>query len=173
MPRRPGPLNPSSSPLALFGSELRVHRERAGLSQDQLGSKTNYTGSLVGAVERARDMPKREFAVAADLALAADGALTRLWDGLLKSSVYPPWFDWPLHEAETTVLRAFELSVVYGLLQTEDYARALLYGDEPAVEARMARQSVPRPGGPGHAPAGLRARRRGTVARGRRPSGDA
>ncbi|MBC6459446.1 helix-turn-helix domain-containing protein [Actinomadura sp. HBU206391] len=142
MPKRFSPLDPSSSPLALFGSELRTYRERAGLSHDQLGSKTDYTGSYVGAVERAQEMPKRRFAVAADLALETVGALTRLWDGLLKPSVYPPWFDWPIHEAEATLLRAFELSVVYGLLQTGDYARDLLYGDEAAVEARIARQSV-------------------------------
>ncbi|MCW2900131.1 MAG: transcriptional regulator, family [Streptosporangiaceae bacterium] len=142
MPRRSNPLDPTSSPLALFGSELRTYRDRVGLSQEQLGSKTNYTGSYVGAVERAEEMPKRRFAVAADVALNTVGALTRLWDGLLKKSVYPPWFNWPIHEAEATVLRSFQLSVVDGLLQTEDYARDLLYGDEVAVEARMARQSI-------------------------------
>jgi transcriptional regulator with XRE-family HTH domain len=142
MPRRPNPLDPSSSPLALFGSELRTYRERAGLSQEQLGGKTNYTGSYVGAVERAGEMPKRRFAVASDLALDTAGALTRLWDGLLQKSVYPPWFNWPIHEVEATVLRTFQLSVIYGLLQTEDYARDMLYGDEAAVEARLARQNI-------------------------------
>jgi transcriptional regulator with XRE-family HTH domain len=142
MPRRPNPLDPSSSPLALFGSELRTYRERSGLSQEQLGSKTNYAGSFVGAVERAEEMPRREFALKMDPALDTGDALTRLWDGLLKPSVYPSWFDWHLHEADATVLRSFELSVVYGLLQTEDYARDLLYGDETAVAGRMARQEI-------------------------------
>ncbi|MFL6053012.1 MAG: Scr1 family TA system antitoxin-like transcriptional regulator [Actinoallomurus sp.] len=142
MPRRSSPLDPSSSPLALFGSELRFLRERAGLSQDQAGAKANYSGSHIGSIERAEDMPLRNFAEAMDKALDGSGILTRLWDGLLKRSVYPPWFDWPIHEAAATTLRAFELSVVHGLLQNEEYARALLGGNEAAVQARMARQEI-------------------------------
>jgi DNA-binding XRE family transcriptional regulator len=88
MPRRPNPLDPSSSPLALFGSELRFLRERAGLSQDQAGTKANYSGSHIGSVERAEDMPLRAFAVKMDQVLDGDGILPRLWDGLLKRSVH-------------------------------------------------------------------------------------
>src|SRR3954451_9410657 len=117
MPRRPNPLDPSSSPLALFGSELRFLRERAGLSQDQAGAKANYSGSHIGSVERAEDMPLRDFAVKMDKALGGNGILPRLWDGLLKRSVHPPWFDWPIHESAAAALHAFELSVVHGLLQ--------------------------------------------------------
>ncbi|MGI8332012.1 helix-turn-helix domain-containing protein [Actinomadura scrupuli] len=142
MPRRPHPLDPTSSPLALFGSELRTYRERAGLSQEQLGARTNYAGSFVGAVERAQEMPRREFALKMDPALETGDALTRLWDGLLKPSVYPSWFDWRLHEIDASVLRTFQLAVIYGLLQTEDYARDLLYGDETAVAGRLARQEI-------------------------------
>jgi hypothetical protein len=39
-------------------------------------------------------------------------------------------------------LRTYQLSVVYGLLQTESYARALLSGDEQAVAARLGRQAI-------------------------------
>jgi hypothetical protein len=40
---------------------------------------------------------------------------------------YPEWFrPFAQHEGEATALRAFELAVVPGLLQTEEYARALL-----------------------------------------------
>ncbi|MCO6006843.1 helix-turn-helix transcriptional regulator [Actinoallomurus purpureus] len=142
MPRRPNPLDPSSSPLALFGSELRFLRERAALSQDQVGAKANYSGSHIGSIERAEDMPLRDFAVKMDKVLNGNGILPRLWDGLLKRSVHPPWFDWPIHEAAADLLRSFHLAVVDGLLQTEAYARVLLHGDEQAVRARMARQEL-------------------------------
>ena len=142
MPRRPNPLDPSSSPLALFGAELRFLRERAGLSQDQAGARANYSGSHLGSIERAEEMPVRKLAVAMDRALNGDGVLQRLWDGLLKHSVHPPWFDWPSHEADAALLRSFELALVYGLLQTDEYARALLGGDERAVQARLARQEI-------------------------------
>ncbi|GAA0355044.1 helix-turn-helix domain-containing protein [Actinoallomurus spadix] len=142
MPRRPNPLDPSSSPLALFGAELRLLRERAGLTQDQAGTKANYSGTHIGAVERAEDMPLRNFAERMDDVLDGGGVLLRLWDGLLKRSVHPPWFDWPVHESAAGLLRSFELAVVYGLLQTEAYARTLLHGDEQKVRARLARQEV-------------------------------
>jgi transcriptional regulator with XRE-family HTH domain len=142
MPRRSHPLDPSSSPLALFGAELRFLRERAGLSQDQAGAKANYSGSHIGSIERAEDMPLRRFAEKMDQVLDGGGILPRLWDGLLKRSVHPPWFDWPIHESAADLLRSFQLALVYGLLQTEAYARALLHGDEQAVRARMARQEV-------------------------------
>ncbi|MEV5705291.1 helix-turn-helix transcriptional regulator [Actinoallomurus sp. NPDC052274] len=142
MPRRSSPLDPSSSPLALFGAELRLLRERAGLSQDQAGTKANYSGSHIGAVERAEDMPLRKFAERMDDVLDGSGVLLRLWDGLLKRSVHPPWFDWPVHESAAATLRAFEFSVVHGLLQNEEYVRALLGDNEAAVQARLSRQEI-------------------------------
>ena len=142
MPRRPSLLDPTASPLAFWGAELRVRREEAGLSQNQLGERTNYAGSYIGAVERAEEMPRRTFAASMDQTLDAGGALLRGWDGLLKNNVYPAWFDWPPYEASATMLRSFQLAVVHGLLQTEDYASDLLYGDENAVAGRLARQAI-------------------------------
>jgi hypothetical protein len=79
--------------------------------------------------------------------------LTRLWDHLKKSLKQRPygWFQRRADiEAESTALRWYEPLVVPGLLQTEDYARAIftahLNGDaddlDERVAARMARQAV-------------------------------
>jgi hypothetical protein len=115
----------------------------AGLTQDQLGARLYVSGSYIGAVERAKETCVRDLAVRADTELETQGEpLTHLWDGTMKGGAYPSWFDWPIYEAKATALRAFQLSVVDGLLQTADYARALLRGDEAAVEARMSRQNV-------------------------------
>lgn len=142
MPRKPIPLKPSASPLAAMGAEIRVLRERRTMSLDSLGERAGYSGSYIGAVERAEEMPKREFIEDMDVALNAEGALLRFWDHVLVPSVYPNWFDWPQHEADASILRAFELGLVYGLLQTEDYARAVLFEDEKALAGRMARQEI-------------------------------
>lgn len=87
-------------------------------------------------------------------ALASDGALLELRKVLkdhLRDRAYPGWFaDWPGKEAGAKRLRTFELVVVPGLLQTEDYARAVLstrVGDsddeiEEMVAARMERQAI-------------------------------
>ena len=76
----------------------------------------------------------------------------------LRHRAYPGWFArWADIEAEATALPSYEPLLVPGLLQTEDYARAILSarpgGDdddlEEQVAARMERQAiVSQPGGP-------------------------
>jgi len=79
--------------------------------------------------------------------------LTRLWDHLKKGQkqrLYGWFQQWADIEAQATVLRWYEPLVVPGLLQTEDYARAILsarpdgnLGDlGEQVAARLARQAV-------------------------------
>ena len=69
----------------------------------------------------------------------------------LRAAPFPAWFrDWLGAEREAMSLRSFELLVIPGLLQTEDYARAVLrtrvkVTDEEInemVTARMDRQSI-------------------------------
>src|SRR5262245_18938430 len=128
-------------PVVKFGNMLRKFRESAGLTLDRLGERMGYTGSFIGQVERAERPPLREVAERADKALGTGKVLTWLWDELLAGKVFfPEWFTWPQYEAKAIFLRSFELSVVYGLLQTEDYARTLLGEDATAVTARMSRQ---------------------------------
>ena len=88
------------------------------------------------------------------------GALTRLWEHLKKGQkqrLYGWFQEWADIEAQATVLRWYEPLVVPGLLQTEDYARAILSARpdgnladlEEQVAARMARQNIlERTGGP-------------------------
>jgi Domain of unknown function (DUF5753) len=60
---------------------------------------------------------------------------------LLEGESLPGWMrDWVDEERRASALRAFELSVVPGLLQTPDYARTVLDSDETAVNARLERQ---------------------------------
>lgn len=146
----------AASPLRVFGAELRHYRMRAGFSQEQLGARLYCSADLVGKVEHGQRVPTLEFAAACDAIPEMDtrGALVRLREhlqGHLKYRAYPGWFqDWPLKEAEAKMLRWFEPLLVPGLLQTEDYARALLrtrVGDtedeiEDMVAARMERQAI-------------------------------
>ena len=41
----------TASPLAFFGAELRRTRMEAGLTQEQLGQRIGYSGTLIGKVE--------------------------------------------------------------------------------------------------------------------------
>lgn len=143
----PRELDPSASALAYFGSELRRLRRAAGLSQERLGEIVNYTGALVGLVETAERNPGLDFTERCDGALGAEGALVRLWP-LVNKSGLPRWFQgYAELEARAVELRTYQAQVVHGLLQTEDYARAVLRPSRPAdldrlTAARMERQGM-------------------------------
>ncbi|WP_405924673.1 MULTISPECIES: helix-turn-helix domain-containing protein [unclassified Streptomyces] len=140
-------LDPSASPLDYFGSELRRQREAAGLRQGQLGDVIFCTGSLIGQVETAHKVPTREFAERIDAALMTDGAFSRLV-GLVLRSQLPSWFQaYAEMEAKAAYISSFQAQLVYGLLQTEGYARAVLGARsvedlDAKVAARLDRQRI-------------------------------
>ncbi|MFB7150395.1 helix-turn-helix domain-containing protein [Streptomyces virginiae] len=140
-------LDPSASPLDYYGSELRRLREDAGLNQAQLGSIVFCTGSLIGQVETTRRVPTRDFSERVDAALGTGGVFSRLV-GLVLRHQLPTWFQaYAEMEARAAYISTFQAQLVYGLLQTEAYARAVLgvrsEGDLDAkVAARMERQRI-------------------------------
>ena len=145
MPQRPKHLTPSRGPLDLFGSEVRRYRQMTGLSLAQLADQIPFAASTIGEIERGEASCDRVFAEECDRVLDSRDALSHLHDGLFdgRSAAFPKWFeDWPEYENQAETLRAYEPLVIYGLLQTPDYADVLLYGDQAAVQARMGRQSV-------------------------------
>ncbi|MGW8779280.1 helix-turn-helix domain-containing protein [Streptomyces sp. NPDC055796] len=140
-------LDPSASPLDYYGYELRRLREAAGLKQGQLGDIIYCTGSLIGQVECTKRVPTRDFSERVDAALGTDGTFSRLV-GLVLRSVLPTWFQqYAEMEARATFISAFQCQLVYGLLQTEAYARAVMGVEkldtlDTAVAARMDRQRI-------------------------------
>jgi transcriptional regulator with XRE-family HTH domain len=146
-------LDPSAGPLNFFGAELRRARSAAGLSQDQLGQRLGYSGAQVGKVETGERAPAQDFAEACDRTFSDAGGLfgrlyqlARRWDG-----GYPSWFaEWVDSERRATSLRWWEPLLIPGLLQTADYARAILAADPETTEdqldelvaARLERQAI-------------------------------
>jgi transcriptional regulator with XRE-family HTH domain len=138
------------SALALFAAELQAARARAGMSRDELAARINYSPSLVGMVESMRRVPRLDFAQRCDEALATTGTFARLHEHL-RTAPFPSWFrPFAQHEAEATSLRTFQVVLIPGLLQTGDYARALLSTKVGATEddvdqlvtARLERQAI-------------------------------
>jgi len=142
-----------SSAKKRFGAELRAHRTRRGWTQVELGAKIGYSGSYVSDVERGDKGATDDFAKRCDSEDAFDlpGTFLRLWEDLQRES-FPTWFApvVPI-EREAAKITGWELGAVPGLLQTEDYARALIrarkpHDDEEAVErilqGRMDRQGI-------------------------------
>ncbi|MGH4035095.1 helix-turn-helix domain-containing protein [Actinomycetota bacterium Odt1-20B] len=140
-------LDPSASPLDYYGSELRRLREAAGLKQGQLGECIFCTGSLVGQIETAKKVPTRDFSERVDAALGTDGVFSRLV-GLVLRSQLPSWFQaYAEMEARATFISTYQCQLVYGLLQTEEYARAVLGVEhkdrlDELVAARLERQRI-------------------------------
>ncbi|MEO3855773.1 helix-turn-helix transcriptional regulator [Acrocarpospora sp. B8E8] len=146
----PHELDPSASPLALLGSELRKYRLAANLSQEQLGEMINFSTGMISFIERAERAPRREFVELCEKALGLDGELLRLWP-LITMESSPQWFrPWLQIEPDARTLRTWQPLLIPGLLQTEEYARAILSGEpgmkpeqiEEAVAARMHRQTI-------------------------------
>ncbi|MGW6689236.1 helix-turn-helix domain-containing protein [Streptomyces sp. NPDC054961] len=140
-------LDPSASPLDYYGSELRRLREEAQLKQGQLGSIVFCAASLIGQIETARKVPTRDFSERVDAALGTGGVFSRLV-GLVLRSQLPTWFQaYAEMEARAAYISTFQAQLIYGLLQTEEYARAILgvrgdAGLDGQVAARIERQRI-------------------------------
>jgi transcriptional regulator with XRE-family HTH domain len=140
-----------ASPSTFLLGELRRARSAAGMSQEDLGKTINYSGSQVSAVENGQRPPTRDYLAAIDGALHTGGLFERLQSNLANFDQAPVWFrDWLLIEREATMIRWFEPLVVPGLLQTEDYTRAIIEGArligaaevEQRVATRMERRRI-------------------------------
>jgi transcriptional regulator with XRE-family HTH domain len=71
--------DPALSFSACVGTVLRRLRALQGLTQTELGRRTGYDGSYIGATERAAVRPSRVLIERCDHILQAGGALLTLW----------------------------------------------------------------------------------------------
>jgi transcriptional regulator with XRE-family HTH domain len=142
---------PVSTAVENFADELRAWRDRLGWSQAELGTRMGYSGSHVSSVETMNRTPTFEFAKKADEALGTPGTFVRLHKRITKEA-FPSWFT-PFvdFEARATRIHNWDARCLTGLIQVEDYARAIITSGRPdlsadAVErdvaARMERQQI-------------------------------
>ncbi|MFF3768128.1 helix-turn-helix domain-containing protein [Streptomyces sp. NPDC001922] len=137
--------------LRCFGRQLKLFREQAGLTQAELGARLGYGEDQVSAVEQGRRIPKPFLIDTADEVLAAGGVLAAMKEEVARTR-YPAFFrDAARLEAEAVELHVYDTHIVNGLLQTDEYARAVFSMrrpllDEETIEqrvtARLARQEV-------------------------------
>lgn len=137
--------------LQLFGQQLKLFRLRAGLDRAQFGALTGYSASTIASFEQGRRIPPPKFIDRADDVLDARGVL-KAGKRPVAQAQYPAFFqDAARLEAEAVALHVYATKAVPGLLQTEEYARAVFAMwrpllDEETVEqrvsARLARQEI-------------------------------
>jgi hypothetical protein len=152
----PGASSPTVSRREL-GAQLRALRAERGWTVEQVAERLLISSSKVSRLETGqRGASPRDIRDLCDLYGLGDEDRQRLAD-LAKAGKRQPWWQ-PLSlpystyvglEAEATQIRDFGLGVVPGLLQTRDYARAVLRAIVPArsadevenlLEGRIARQ---------------------------------
>ncbi|OII60968.1 DNA-binding protein [Streptomyces sp. CC53] len=140
--------DPSASPLAHFGHEVRIERERLGMSRKELGAEAHCGYSLVAKIEAGERVPGLDFAEACDRVFPnTGGRFVRLWPLALRYA-FPPWFRHYVElEAKATVVKMFHPTLLPGLVQTRPYAEAVLRTGRPTnledlVTARMGRQRI-------------------------------
>lgn len=140
-----------SSALQSFAAELRAQRKRAGWTQVQLADRIGFSGSFVSDVERCERSPALDFARACDREFGLPGTFER-WHELTNREAYPAFFAPVIpFEREAVRIHGWALAAVPGLLQTEDYARAVIRARWPTdgeaaidrtVTGRMERQEI-------------------------------
>jgi 4a-hydroxytetrahydrobiopterin dehydratase len=125
----------SAAVLKAVGRQIKAWRERAGLRQSELGSAIGYGEEQVSSVERGRRVPKPEFLDKADEVLDAGGIIAAMKRDVAEARYPKKVRDLARLENESVELRAYESHNVHGLLQTEEYARAV-----PHASARPQRR---------------------------------
>ncbi|KUN40076.1 DNA-binding protein [Streptomyces longwoodensis] len=140
-----------SGVLRVFGRQLKRFRVRAGLERPEFGSLTGYSVSTIAAYEQGRRVPPPRFIDQADEVLDAGGVLQEMKEEVARAQ-YPAFFrDAARLESEAVELHVYDTHLINGLLQTEEYARAVftmrrpLLSDETIEErvaARLARQKI-------------------------------
>ncbi|MBT2491033.1 helix-turn-helix transcriptional regulator [Streptomyces sp. ISL-96] len=131
----PGPkdLDPSSSPRALLGAELRHAREKEGLTQEELGQPLFVSGSFIGQLEAGTRRMMPEYAAKIDEILGTGGFFERNCKASTKSK-YPDHFAEAAEaEAIATAIKEYAPLLIPGLLQTEPYARAIFRAYQPTA----------------------------------------
>ncbi|MFI6371538.1 Scr1 family TA system antitoxin-like transcriptional regulator [Streptomyces sp. NPDC050546] len=149
MSRRNGGVGSGVSTAAVFGEVLKHFREAALLTQEGLAGRIPCDRSHVARVEAGTRVPTDGFSKTCDELLGTGGVLQRLWGRIdwYPQVEHPDWFQRRAEmDANAVKLYEYQDMVVPGLLQTADYARALLSqkarGEllEDRVRARLSRQ---------------------------------
>ena len=97
--------------VGFYAGELRRARKAAGLTQEQLAEKIQYSASMVAMVESARRAPSHIFSRRCDEVLDTGGLLGRILEDLITKDAMPEWFrPWVLVEQEATNLWTYELA---------------------------------------------------------------
>ncbi|MEU9963119.1 helix-turn-helix domain-containing protein [Streptomyces malaysiensis] len=135
MDRRP------RTPREKYGEELRLRRTAADMTQEALSEIVVCSPTLISHFEAGRRLPRPDDAVRIDQALGTDGFFARWLEDL--ESRYAANFGSVVElEQQATLIQQFAISLVPGMLQTPEYARAVFGAFEPNPTAEELDEAV-------------------------------
>lgn len=134
--------------------ELATRRRSLGMSQEALAQRLGVATGTLARWERGEMTPgpdiRRSYAELLDIGVTTLSHWLDGGNGQHEHSLAPPWFSlFVASEQTAAALDAYEPHVINGLLQTEDYARALIEQwqgvgakVESLVDLRMSRRAA-------------------------------
>ncbi|WP_405701413.1 helix-turn-helix domain-containing protein [Streptomyces sp. NBC_00069] len=137
--------------LAALARQLKAWRESAGMRAAEFGVAIQYGEDLVRKVEAGKRIPRPEYLDRADEVLDARGKISAMKADLEQVRYPKKVRDLKNREAKAVEIGTYNNHNIYGLLQTEEYTRALFRTWRPTyapnemermVSGRMARQSI-------------------------------
>ena len=127
-----------------FARQMKKERLAHGWSLAELGRRTGLDPAHLGRVESGRRPPTQAIAAGLDIAFPErHGWFTDWLSESREWKEIPATFrNWPDYEDRAATIRTWNPGIIGGLLQTEDYARALFPDDAATVAHRMKRQEI-------------------------------
>ncbi|MEX2968698.1 Scr1 family TA system antitoxin-like transcriptional regulator [Streptomyces sp. C184] len=120
--------------LKIFGKQSRFLREQKEMTRRDLAALIPYSESLIAMVERGERPPKPGYVDAVDGALGAGGILRVLIPEVAEKH-HPAWAEeYVKLQAEALALHSYSTHFLHGLLQTEEYARAVFRSRRPSLD---------------------------------------
>ncbi|WP_110047872.1 Scr1 family TA system antitoxin-like transcriptional regulator [Nocardiopsis sp. L17-MgMaSL7] len=115
-----------------FGAAVRKHRTDRGLSLPEVGARLGVSGAMVGSIERATRVAKRHHVDKMEVLFATEGDLLSFWRDTHLEGAIPEQLKNALSlERKATQLREYQSIIFPGVIQTADYARALVKARTP------------------------------------------
>lgn len=128
--------------VTAFGQTMKTLRLRVGMEREEFGKRLGYSASTIAAFEQGRRIPSPRTIDRADEVLGADGLLC-VWKEQVERAQYPVFFQgMAALEKEAIELLMYDTHVFNGLLQTEEYMRAVLAMRRPILDQETIEQRV-------------------------------
>jgi transcriptional regulator with XRE-family HTH domain len=117
-----------NNPAMHFGKQMRKERLAHGWSLTEFAQRTGLNAGHLSRIENGKRPPTENVAAACDAVFPGrKGWFTEYYEELRGWSEVPAAFrSWAELEEKAAVLRVWKPGIMHGLLQTEDYARAMI-----------------------------------------------